>query len=522
MNILRKMWNPSTSTLYSHFLSTAGNSLSSTGALVAYSGKYMGRKPDAKRIVYDNTTKDIWWGKVNIPMDKTSFNRYLAYANDYIQQNDDYYIIDTYAGWDDKHALKVRTYCYNPYHALFMKNMLIPAKEKFDKPDFEIYNLGHLNLNDIKNHSKNVYYPEITNTQFQEEEDKLDDCLVSLDLKQNKAIIFGTEYAGEMKKSILTVIMNIMPKLDHLPMHASANVSKDNDNLTIFFGLSGTGKTSLSADINRLLIGDDEHVWHKDGLFNVEGGCYAKCIDLKREQEPEIFDAIKYGSVMENVIMDDEGKVDYTDVSLTQNTRCAYPLEHIPNALIPAKTNIQPTNIIFLTCDAFGVLPPISKLTLEQAHKFFVLGFTSKVAGTECGIKEPQPTFSSCFGEPFIVHHPFKYGDLLVEKIKETNANVWLINTGWVEGGYGEGKRIDIKYTRSMIDYIHNDDFKDDKFSNYSQFNFQVPENIHNKIDCPKEYLTPKSSWKNKDKYDEEINKLYNLFEATYTEKFGM
>ena len=505
-----RLWNPNNSTLYTQFLDK-GNKLSSTGAMVAYSGKYMGRVPSAKRVVFDNKTKDIWWGKVNMKIEKTLFNKYLDYSKKYLYENPNYYIIDAYAGWCKDNRLKVRIYCYEPYHALFMKNMLIPANEVFEKPDFEIYNIGHKKLMDV-NMDMNI--PE------EVQDKKLDDCLVSLDLSQNKAVIFGTGYAGEMKKSILTIMMYLMPEKGYLPMHASANINRAKDNLSIFFGLSGTGKTSLSADVNRDLIGDDEHVWYDKGVFNVEGGCYAKTIDLTREKEPEIYDAIKYGSILENVIMDDNGKVDYRDISLTQNTRCAYPLEHIPNALIPATVEKHPDNIIFLTCDAFGVLPPIARLTKDQAFKFFVLGFTSKVAGTEDGVKEPQPTFSSCFGEPFIVHHPKKYGKLLLDKLDKHGSNVWLINTGWVGGGYGKGKRIDIDYTRSMIDYIHNGDFERDEFERYSIFDLEIPKNKDGRIFVPKEYLRPIDGWENKDNYMTEIKKLYNLFEKTYRENY--
>lgn len=508
--VLGRFWNTCTSTIYADFLRNPLHKLSSTGALVAYSGKYMGRVPSAKRIVFDEATKNIWWGKVNMPIEKKLFNKYLSYAKEHLNRNYAYYTIDAYAGWGPD-AMKVRIYCYKPYHALFMKNMLVPAKEKFDKPDFEIYNLGHKNLNDVNNDL------EITDS---EKDKKLDECLVSLDLSQNKAVIFGTSYAGEMKKSILTIMMYLMPNQNKLPMHASANVSRNNDNLTIFFGLSGTGKTTLSADVNRNLIGDDEHIWCDNGVENIEGGCYAKTIDLKREKEPEIYDAIKYNAVLENVVMDDQGVVDYTDISLTQNTRCSYPLNHIPNALIPAVTSKQPNDVVFLTCDAFGVLPPIAKLNKEQAFKFFTLGFTSKVAGTEEGVKEPQPTFSSCFGEPFIVHHPFKYGELLLEKLEKHKCNVWLINTGWVGGPYGVGKRIDIDYTRSMIDYIHNKDFENDEFEKYSIFDFEIPKNINNKINAPEHYLKPILGWEDKNKYMIEIKNLYNLFEDTYKKKF--
>lgn len=509
-NVFNSQWNSSNTKLYKDFLNS-GNKLSSTGAFVSYSGKYCGRVPNAKRIVSDKMTKDIWWGDVNIPMEPSLFDEYLNYSEKYVDGKT-HYIIDAYAGWLPEERIKIRIHCFQPYHALFMKNMLIPSDVKFDKPDYEIFNLGHKKLNDVnKSISKDV-----------ELDPTLDECLISLNLSSNKILIFGTEYAGEMKKSIFSVMMFIMQRNNHLTLHSSANISKNKDNLCLFLGLSGTGKTSISTDKSRILIGDDEHVWHDNDVFNIEGGCYAKCVDLKRKNEPEIYDAVKYGSVLENVIIDENNVVNYNDTSLTQNTRCSYPLKHIENVLIPATVNKHPDNIIFLTCDAFGVLPPISKLTLDQAFKFFVLGFTSKVSGTEEGVTEPEPTFSSCFGEPFIVYHPFQYGKLLMDKVKKHNTNVWLVNTGWVEGQCGKGgKRIDIKYTRSTVDYIHNGDYKNDNFVNYSLFNLQVPQNKENKINIPDEYLQPNRAWKSLKAYNEQIGTLYDLFKNEYKNKFN-
>merc|ERR1712137_724541 len=292
---------------------------------------------------------------------------------------------------------------------------------------------------------------------------------IAVSFKRREMVILGTQYAGEMKKGVFSVMNYLMPLQPArelppaeraLPLHASANIGPDND-VSIFFGLSGTGKTTLSADPKRALIGDDEHVWHPGGVFNIEGGCYAKTIGMTREKEPEIYDAIRFGSVLENVVFNEAtGEVDFDDVSITENTRVSYPLQFIPNARIPAKVPYHPKQIIFLTCDAFGVLPPVSKLTPEQVMYHFIAGYTAKVAGTEQGVTEPQATFSPCFGGPFLVHHPYVYAEGLAAKLEKEGASAWLVNTGWVGGGYGTGNRCSLKYTRAIIDAIHDDSLK--------------------------------------------------------------
>merc|ERR1719262_1609862 len=307
---------------------------------------------------------------------------------------------------------------------------------------------------------------------------------VSVSFKRREMVILGTQYAGEMKKGVFTVMnymMPLMPKRDlppaerALPLHASANIGEDND-VSIFFGLSGTGKTTLSADPKRDLIGDDEHVWTSKGVFNIEGGCYAKTIGLTYEKEPEIFDAIRFGSILENVVFDEAtGKVDYDDVSLTENTRVAYPLKYIPNARIPAKVEHHPKQVILLTCDAFGVLPPISKLTKDQTMYHFISGYTAKVAGTEEGVTEPEATFSACFGAPFLVWHPFVYAEMLAAKLEKELAPAYLINTGWVGGPYGTGNRCSLKYTRQLIDAIHDGSLKDVEWEEMPGFGLQIP-----------------------------------------------
>ena len=402
--------NPSVSELYFDAIINEKLNISSTGAILAYSGEKTGRSPKDKRIVSDDNTKDIWWGSVNIPLRKDLFNHYRDCAVDYLsndlsKMNRVLYQIDAYANWNDKDKVKIRLYCSSAYSALFLLDMLIPTgspkglvapfghavnaynNKPFDsEPDFTIYNVGELNLENFKP-SPISSDPSLTST------------LVAIDFTQGQMVIYGTKYAGEMKKGILTLMMYLMPIKKQLPLHSSANVDNDINNLCVFFGLSGTGKTTLSSDSTRKLIGDDEHVWTSDGLFNIEGGCYAKCINLQRDMEPEIFNAIKYGAVLENVVVDPTYNVKFDDESITENTRCAYPLHYIPNALIPANVNIHPTNIILLTCDVFGILPPIAKLDYEQAVYYFISGYTSKVSGTEIGIDTPQAVFSACFGD---------------------------------------------------------------------------------------------------------------------------
>jgi phosphoenolpyruvate carboxykinase (ATP) len=496
--------NPTVPELYKLGINIDKLELSSTGALLAYSGEKTGRSPKDKRMVYDENTKDIWWGPVNKKIDGQLYDYYKKSAIEYLDNQDRIYQIDAYAGWDSKYQLKVRVLCTSVYHALFMKNMLI-ASEPFedDNVDFTIINVGELNLSKL-------------NPPIDIKDNSLNDTLVALNMTDNSMIIYGTRYAGEMKKGILTLMMYLMPRLNELTLHSSANVGKNMDDLCLFFGLSGTGKTTLSADSSRYLIGDDEHVWHTTGIFNVEGGCYAKCIGLRKEFEPEIFDAIRFGSVVENVVYNKNGEIDYNDSSITQNTRCAYPLEFIPNVLIPAKTDLHPTNIIFLTCDAFGVLPPVCKLTVDQAVYFFVNGYTSKIPGTEIGITQPVSTFSSCFGEPFLVWHPLRYGELLKEKILKFKPTVWMLNTGWIKGEFGVGHRISINDTRTLLNNILDGSLIKQNFEIFPYFEVEIPTSCPN-IDS--QILNPQNVWNNKEQYLASLNDLYNKFKINYQTK---
>jgi phosphoenolpyruvate carboxykinase (ATP) len=468
--------------------------IADSGAIMVRSGEKTGRSPSDKRIVkHPDSEKDIWWGAVNVAVDEHTFEINRERAIDYLNTRPKLYVVDGYAGWDEKERIKVRIICTRPYHALFMWNMLIrptPKQlENFGEPDYVVFNAGQF--------PANRYTMGMTSK-----------TSVDLSFEQQEVVILGTEYAGEMKKGIFTVMNYIMPKKDVLSMHCSANEG-DHGDVSIFFGLSGTGKTTLSADARRKLIGDDEHCWTDDGVFNIEGGCYAKAIDLSAEKEPEIYGAIKFGTVLENVVYDDyTHAVDYSDTSITQNTRASYPIEFIPNAKIPCVGG-HPHNIILLTADAFGVLPPVSKLSPEQAMYHFISGYTAKVAGTEVGITEPQATFSACFGAAFMVWHPSKYAELLAEKMAKHGASAWLVNTGWTGGPYGVGSRIKLPYTRAIIDAIHDGQLDNVEYVKDPIFGLSVPTSCPN---VPAELLIPKNTWKDEAAYDAQALKLANLF----------
>ncbi len=468
--------------------------ISSTGALIAFSGEKTGRTPKAKRVV-DNpeSSKNIWWGDINIPLSQESHNLNKDIAIKFLNEKDKIFVLDGFAGWDNGYRIKVRVITSRPYHALFMHNMLIrPTAEEllnFGEPDYIIYNAGQQKAD--------------TNV-----EGVTSDASVSISFESKEIVILGTEYAGEMKKGVFTIMNYLMPLQGQLSMHCSATAENGVDRSAILFGLSGTGKTTLSADPNRELIGDDEHVWTDKGVFNIEGGCYAKAIDLSAEKEPEIFNALKFGAILENISYDENHIVDYTNTEITENTRGCYPIEHIPNARIPCVAG-QPSDVIFLTCDAFGVLPPVSKLTPEQAMFHFISGYTAKVAGTEVGIIEPEATFSACFGAPFMVWHPTKYAELLAEKIQKENVNVWLVNTGWSGGGYGTGSRIKLKYSRAIIDAINSGELASTSTNKDSRFGFEI---VTSCTGVPSEILDPRNAWQDKDAYDIQANKLAQMF----------
>lgn len=496
-NVLR---NPAPSRLYEEAIRhESGTTIADSGALIAYSGEKTGRSPKDKRVVrHAASEQNVWWGPVNFPLDELTFMINRERAKDYLNTRDRLYVIDAYAGWDPKYRLKVRVICSRPYHALFMHNMLIrPTDEElasFGKPDFVIYNAGQF--------PANRYTTGMTSG-----------TSVDVSFELGELVILGTEYAGEMKKGVFTIMNYLMPTKGVLSMHCSATADPATGRSSVLFGLSGTGKTTLSADPRRKLIGDDEHCWSDDGIFNVEGGCYAKAIYLSREREPEIFEALRFGSVLENVVYDDaHHHVDFNNATITQNTRGAYPIEHMPNALIPCVAG-HPTDVIFLTCDAFGVIPPVSRLTPEQAMFHFVNGYTAKVAGTEMGVNEPQATFSPCFGGPFLVWHPNKYAELLAEKVRQHRANVWLVNTGWAGGPYGVGQRMKLAYTRAIVDAIHSGVLKDAPTQTEPIFGLNM---VARCPEVPDEMLIPRNAWASPEHYDESATKLAESFQRNY------
>jgi phosphoenolpyruvate carboxykinase (ATP) len=494
--------NAEPSVLYEQALRRGEGEIVSSGALATRSGQKTGRSPKDKRIVdMEPSTKDVWWGNVNIKLSEKTFLVNRQRAVDFLNTRDQLYVMDGYAGWDEDHRIKIRIICLNAYHALFMHNMLIrPTREQlasFGDPHYVIYNSGQFPANPLTNEMSSA-------------------TSVDLSFERGEFVILGTQYAGEMKKGVFTIMNYLMPKKGVMSMHCSANEG-DHGDVSLFFGLSGTGKTTLSADPRRKLIGDDEHCWSDKGVFNIEGGCYAKCINLSPEGEPEIYQAIRYGSVLENVVYDkDTRTVDYGNQSITENTRCSYPVEYIPNAKIPCVGG-HPKNVILLTCDAFGVLPPVSRLTPEQCMFHFISGYTAKVAGTEMGVTEPEATFSACFGAAFMVWHPAKYAELLAAQIQKHGSQAWLVNTGWSGGGHGVGKRMSLRYTRAILDAIHDGSLAKAETVTDPVFGLIVPKTCHN---VPAEILNPKNTWADKTAYDTKAKHLAALFVKNF-EKFA-
>lgn len=469
--------------------------IADSGALIAYSGEKTGRSPKDKHVVrHPETENDIWWGPINIPIDDDTYSINRERARDYLNTRKKIYCVDAFAGWDPSSRAKIRVICSRPYHALFMHTMLIrPTPEElaeFGRPDAVIYNAGAF--------PANRHTPGMTSK-----------TSVDLNFHRREIVILGTEYAGEMKKGVFTFMNYFAPKRGTLSMHCSATADQETGRTSLMFGLSGTGKTTLSADPNRMLIGDDEHCWNDDGIFNIEGGCYAKAIDLTPDAEPEIFQALRFGAVLENVVYDTEShRVDFRNTQITQNTRGAYPIEFIRNAKIPCVAG-HPTDVIFLTCDAFGVIPPVSRLSPEQAMYHFVSGYTAKVAGTEMGVNEPQATFSPCFGGPFLVWHPSKYAQLLADKMKKHQVNAWLVNTGWSGGAYGEGKRMKLPVTRAIIDAIHGDELVSAPTRRDPVFGWEI---VTSCPGVPSELLLPRETWADPQAYDSAARKLADLF----------
>ncbi|GGH36035.1 phosphoenolpyruvate carboxykinase [Mangrovimonas yunxiaonensis] len=471
-----------------------------SGALAVETGEFTGRSPKDRFIVKDNITADkVWWGDINIPFDSEKFDKLYDKVAAYLSEKE-VFVRDSYACADEDYKLNIRVINEFPWSNMFAYNMFLrPTEEELKTftPEWTVVNAPGFMAN-----------PEEDGTRQHN--------FAILNFTKKIALIGGTGYTGEIKKGIFSALNFILPVFKNtLPMHCSANVGKDGDT-AIFFGLSGTGKTTLSTDPKRSLIGDDEHGWtNENTVFNFEGGCYAKVINLSAEKEPEIYGAIKKGAILENVIMDAKGEVDFANTSITQNTRVSYPIYHIENIKQPS-IGQNPKNIFFLTADAFGVLPPISKLTPAQAAYHFMSGYTAKVAGTEAGVVEPQPSFSACFGAPFMPLHPAKYAEMLSKKMKEAGVNVWLVNTGWTGGPYGVGKRMALKYTRAMINAVLNGDLGAYNFEDYhihSVFGVAQPRTCPG---VPTEVLSPRSTWKDDKGYYTTAFKLANAFRENF------
>ena len=492
-NVANAFWNLSPAELVEETILKGMGVLADNGALAIDTGEFTGRSPKDRFIVCDEKTeKAVWWGDINIKMTSNHFDKLYDKVTSYLQERD-VYVRDAYACADENYRLNLRVITEFPWSNQFAYNMFLrPEMEESKNFDAEWTVLCAPGL---------YANPETDGTRQHN--------FASINFTKKIILIGGTGYTGEIKKGIFSVLNFILPhEKDTLSMHCSANIGKDGDT-AVFFGLSGTGKTTLSADPNRQLIGDDEHGWADGSVFNFEGGCYAKCIDLTQQKEPQIWDAIKFGAILENInFLPDTSSVDFEDKSKTENTRVSYPIHHINNIAVGSK-GTTPKNIFFLTADAFGVLPPISKLTKGQAMYHFISGYTAKVAGTEAGITEPVTAFSACFGAPFLPLHPTKYAEMLGNKMTENNVDVWLINTGWTGGAYGIGERMSLKHTRAMITAALLGELKDVDYTTHEVFGLEMPNTCPN---VPSEILSPKNTWEDKAAYDEKANNLAEQF----------
>lgn len=498
----RVYWNLPHEALYEEIIFRNEGKLSKHGALVVNTGKHSARAAQDKYIVLEESTKkDIWWGTYNRPYAHEKWSqlmgRFQAWA-----QGEELFVQDCYAGADPDYKLPVRIITEKAWHSMFARNMFIttPNKDELKNfvPEFTVISVPGFKVDPIVDGTRS-------------------DTGIILNFDQRTAIIANTLYAGEIKKSVFTVLNFLLTYQDVLPMHCSANVGNDGD-VALFFGLSGTGKTTLSADPKRKLIGDDEHGWSSQGVFNFEAGCYAKVIRLSEEHEPQIYETTKrFGTILENVVFDPVSRsIDLDDDSLTENTRASYPIEFISNVIKEGYVRSHPKNVIFLTCDATGTMPPIARLTPEQAQYHFISGYTSKIAGTEIGLGiEPQITFSACFGGPFMVRHPFEYSEMLKQRILKNNANVWLVNTGWVGGRFGVGKRISIRHTRNLLNAALEGKLNEVEYRKDKLFGYEVPLNCP---EVPEEVLYPESSWGNKEEYW----KKYDALAARFYENFKL
>ncbi|MGG0150557.1 phosphoenolpyruvate carboxykinase (ATP) [Bacillus mycoides] len=471
--------------------------LTSTGAVSASTGKYTGRSPKDKFIVKEASVADkIAWGAVNQPISEEHFNKLYIKVLEYLKEKEELFIFKGFAGADRNYRLPIHVVNEYAWHNLFVHQLFIRPNEE-----------------ELANHESEFTIVSAPNFKADPAIDGTNsEAFIMVSFEKRIVLIGGTEYAGEMKKSIFSIMNFLLPEQDILSMHCSSNVGEEGD-VALFFGLSGTGKTTLSADPNRKLIGDDEHGWSDNGVFNIEGGCYAKCVNLSHEKEPQIFDAIKFGSVLENVVIDGQTRIaDYNDTTLTENTRAAYPMHAIDNIVLPSVAG-HPNTIIFLTADASGVLPPISKLSKEQAMYHFLSGYTSKLAGTERGVTSPQATFSTCFGSPFLPLDASRYAEMLGEKIEKHDAKVFLVNTGWTGGEYGVGKRMNLGYTRAMIQAALSGELAKAETAKHDIFGLEVPRHVPG---VPDEVLMPEQTWADKDAYKAKAIELANEFKENF------
>jgi len=477
--------------------------LASNGGLVCKTGDRTGRSPKDKYL--EDTSEvhsKIGWGGFNSPITPANFDAVLSIATEHLNARPDLFVFEGFVGADPTHRLHARVVTEQAWHSLFIRTLFIPQGSRAAGPNavwkseggWTILNAGKRRLTAEEQARLGVKSPVI----------------IVQSLTRKMVVIVGSEYAGEMKKSLFYAMNFDMPEVGVFPMHCSCNVDKiDPSNVALFFGLSGTGKTTLSADPHRALVGDDEHGWTDTGVFNFEGGCYAKCIKLTREGEPQIYDAVRFGSVLENLVIDEQSREpDYFSSKYTDNTRATYPIDYIPDAVIPSMVG-QPKNVIFLTADAYGVMPPVAKLTREQAMYYFVNGYTSKLAGTEVGVTEPQPNFSACFGAPFLPRPAKVYAEMLAAKVLKHNADVWLLNTGWTGGPYGTGQRFSLKYTRQFVSDILNGTLKNASFTPDPVFGLPLPSRVDG---VPDEVLTPRKTWKDAAAYDAKAKDLAKKF----------
>jgi phosphoenolpyruvate carboxykinase (ATP) len=489
--------NLSTPSLVEAAVRRGEGELAANGALCCSTGERTGRSPKDKYLEDTPEIHDtIEWGAINKPISPENFAAIEALALSHLATRSELYRFDGHAGADPRYRLNVSVITERAWHSLFAKTLFINAAEEDQAgfaSDWTIINACDLQLEDPSQYG-------------------VDSPLVIIQsLTQRKVIIVGTQYAGEMKKSIFYGMNYDLPDMDVFPMHCSANIAAGDDtNVALFFGLSGTGKTTLSADPDRPLVGDDEHGWSDAGVFNIEGGCYAKCIKLSREGEPQIWNAIRFGSVLENVVLDDQRVPDYDSAALTENTRVTYPVTYIPGAKIPSVGG-HPNNVIFLTADAFGVLPPISRLTPEQSQYYFINGYTSKLAGTEEGVTEPTPNFSPCFGGPFLPRPAMVYASMLADRVTEHGTNVWLLNTGWIGGGYGEGKRCSLAWTRRMVEAILSGELDDVQTQEHPIFGLYIPTEVQG---VPSDVLDPVKTWEDEEAYALRATDLAARFRA--------